>query len=262
VVNQQSKKSVVTLVGAGPGDPELLTLKAVRKLSEADVVVYDSLVNAKILKHTREDCQQIYVGKRKGCHSMKQERINDILVTLALQGLKVVRLKGGDPMIFGRATEELLALAEKGISAEIIPGVSAALGVAAYAKMPLTQRYSTSAVSFISAHKSGGKIEIDPNLVRSKECTYVFFMGLSCLEKIIAVFLEAGFPSKTPISIVAHATSPNQQQLVSTLNDMPDLVAQAQIPSPALIVVGACVNFAEQLNQMHQKFEALEVHSA
>ncbi len=244
---QTANSGTVTLVGAGPGDPELITVKAMRALQRADAVVYDGLANPALLAHTREDCQRIYVGKRKGCHSVTQARINDILVTLAQQGLSVVRLKGGDPMIFGRGGEELEALASAGIAAEVIPGISAALGSAASMTMPLTHRRYAAALTLISAHRSDGNVHIDEGLLVSTGQTVVFYMGLSGLPEILAAFARAGRPGTTPIAVVSQATTAGQRSVIGTLDDITTELARTPVPGPALIIVGDCVQFPAQL---------------
>lgn len=237
----------VVLLGAGPGDPELLTLKGMKALQQADMVVYDSLANPALLQHLRPEAKTLYVGKRKGRHSMTQNEINQLLIRLAQQGLKVVRLKGGDPMIFGRAGEEMRQLADAGIRCHVIPGISAALGASANTRMPLTHRDYASAVTFISAHRQDGSVRLEPALLVDARQTLVFYMGLSALTDILSALQAAGRPLHTPIAVVANACLPKQQCLQGTLSSISQQVAEAKVPSPALIIVGECVRYAQEL---------------
>lgn len=237
----------VILLGAGPGDPELLTIKGMKALQQADMVVYDSLANPALLQHMRPEAKTLYVGKRKGRHSMTQQQINQLLIRLAQQGLRVVRLKGGDPMIFGRAGEEMRQLADAGIRCQVIPGISAALGASANTLMPLTHRDYASAVTFISAHRQDGSVQLDPALLVEARQTLVFYMGLSALEDISQALQAAGRPLSTPIAVVANACLPKQQCIQGTLSSISQQVAEAQVPSPALIIVGECVRYAQEL---------------
>lgn len=237
----------VILLGAGPGDPELLTIKGMKALQQADIVVYDSLANPALLQHMRPEAKTLYVGKRKGHHSMTQTEINQLLIRLAQQGLKVVRLKGGDPMIFGRAGEEMRQLADAGVRCQVIPGISAALGAAANTLMPLTHRDYASAVTFISAHRQDGSVRLELALLVDARQTLVFYMGLSALHSILGSLIEAGRPLNTPIAVVANACLPKQQCIQGTLSTIIDQVAEAKVPSPALIIVGECVHYAQEL---------------
>ena len=243
-INHTVKQGRVDLVGAGPGDPELITLKAVRLLEQADVVVYDRLVNPELLQHCSPTCAQIYVGKRKHCHSMPQERICELLVKLGQQGKRVVRLKGGDPFIFGRGGEECDALAQAGIPCAVVPGITAATGCAAATGIPLTHRDHAQAVTFITGHRKRGKdgkdgsVDINWQLAAQPNHTTVFYMGLSCLAEISQGLQNHGLPASTPIAVVANGSTDKQQEITGTLATIADAVRRAELSSPALLIVG------------------------
>jgi uroporphyrin-III C-methyltransferase/precorrin-2 dehydrogenase/sirohydrochlorin ferrochelatase len=228
----------VALVGAGPGDPELLTLKAVRLLQSADAVVYDSLVNVAVLAHVDAAAERIFVGKRKDRHTLPQARINDLLVALALEGKRVVRLKGGDPFVFGRGGEEVDALEARGVPWEVVPGITAATGCAAATGVPLTHRDVAHAVTFITAHRRNGALEFDWALALHPQQTVVFYMGLAVIGEIAAGLIARGRPADTPVAVIANGTSADQRMLRSTLAGVGAEAAAADLPSPALIIVG------------------------
>lgn len=243
-INHIAPQGRVDLVGAGPGDPELITLKAVRLLEQADVVVYDRLVNPELLQHCSATCAQIYVGKRKHCHSMPQERICELLVTLGQQGKRVVRLKGGDPFIFGRGGEESDALAQAGIPCAVVPGITAATGCAAATGIPLTHRDHAQAVTFITGHRKRGKdgkngsLDINWQLAAQPNHTTVFYMGLSCLAEIATGLQHHGLPASTPIAVIANGSTEKQREVTGTLENIAEAVRHAELPSPALLIVG------------------------
>jgi uroporphyrin-III C-methyltransferase len=228
----------VTLVGAGPGDPELVTLKAVRMLGSADAVVYDSLVNVALLAHAKATAERIFVGKRKDRHSLPQARINDLLVALAVEGKCVVRLKGGDPFVFGRGGEEIDALDACGVPWEVVPGITAATGCAAATGIPLTHREVAHALTFITAHRKNGALEIDWTLALRPGQTVVFYMGLSVVGEIAAGLVARGRSADTPVAVIANGTAADQRVLRSTLAGVGAEAAASDLPSPALIVVG------------------------
>ncbi len=234
----QGQKGRVDLVGAGPGDPELITLKALRLLEQAEVVVYDRLVNPALLKHCPATCDQIYVGKRKNCHSMPQARIGELLVTLGQQGKRVVRLKGGDPFIFGRGGEEIDLLSKAGIPCAVVPGITAATGCAAATGIPLTHRDHSQAVTFMTGHRKDGALDINWQLAAQPNHTTVFYMGLSCLDDIAQGLQTHGLPSSTPIAVVANGSTDKQQEVTGTLANIAETVRHAELPSPALLIVG------------------------
>jgi len=237
----------VDLVGAGPGDPELITLKAVRLLEQAEVVVYDRLVNPALLQHCRGDCTQIYVGKRKHCHSMPQARICELLVMLGRQGKRVVRLKGGDPFIFGRGGEELDALNAAGIPCGVVPGITAATGCAAATGIPLTHRDHAQAITFITAHRKDGGLSLDWSLVCRPHHTTVIYMGLSCLAEIARELVNNGLQPTTPAAVIANGTTAHQREIIGTLGDIGRRAHQEPLPSPALLIIGDVVAARRQL---------------
>ena len=238
---QTVEKGRVDLVGAGPGDPELITLKALRLLEQAEVVVYDRLVNPKLLQHCTATCDQIYVGKRKNCHSMPQERICELLVTLGKQGKRVVRLKGGDPFIFGRGGEEIDVLSKAGIPCAVVPGITAATGCAAATGIPLTHRDHSQAVTFITGHRKDGEIDINWQLAAQPNHTTVFYMGLSCLDDIAQGLQNHGLPGSTPIAVIANGSTDKQQEVIATLASIAETVRHTDLPSSALFIVGDVV---------------------
>jgi uroporphyrin-III C-methyltransferase/precorrin-2 dehydrogenase/sirohydrochlorin ferrochelatase len=237
----------VDLVGAGPGDPELITLKAVRLLEQAEVVVYDRLVNPELLKHCPRTCDQIYVGKRKNCHSMHQERICELLVTLGKQGKRVVRLKGGDPFIFGRGGEEIDVLSKAGIPCAVVPGITAATGCAAATGIPLTHRDYSQAVTFITGHRKDGEIDFNWQVAAQANHTTVFYMGLSCLDEIVQGLQNHGLPGSTPIAVIANGSTNKQEEAIGTLANISETVRRAELPSPALLIVGDVISARKQM---------------
>ena len=238
----ECQPGTVYLVGAGSGDVELLTLKAARLLMQADAVVYDRLVGDEVLGLIPPGTERYYVGKASGHHSMPQAEIGELIVSLAQAGKSVVRLKGGDPGVFGRMGEELAALAEAGLPAEIVPGITAASAAAAGMGIPLTDRGHAQQVRFITAQlcREGGMPDW-ASLARQDE-TLVFYMGLSKVAAICHGLRQAGLPDTWPIMLVANASQPEQQALVGTLADMPERLAAQPLPSPCLIMVGSVVS--------------------
>jgi uroporphyrin-III C-methyltransferase/precorrin-2 dehydrogenase/sirohydrochlorin ferrochelatase len=238
----------VHLVGAGPGDPELLTLRAARLLRECDAVVYDHLVGQEVLELINPTAKRIYVGKQAGRHTLPQDAINTLLVELASQGLDVVRLKGGDPLIFGRGGEEIERLVMHGIPCEIIPGITAASGMAASAGIPLTHRDFAQTCVFVTGHLQDDTVDLDwPGLARPHQ-TIVVYMGIAALTEICKQLIAHGLPDTTPAAVVRHATLPDQQTLTGTLATLPTLAAAAGITSPALIVIGEVVALHARLS--------------
>ena len=233
----------VYLVGAGPGDPGLITVKGRRVLEQADAILYDNLASERLLDHARADAQRIYVGKKRTDHEMSQEEISARLVELAQQGKTVVRLKGGDPFIFGRGGEEIEALAAAGIPFEIVPGVTTPLGLAAYTGVPLTHREHTSAVTFVTGHNVDA---IDWSKIVAE--TVVLFMGLVNFAGIARKMIEAGRPPETPAMAVRWATRPDQETVVGTLANLPAKLAASGFKPPATIVIGEVVRLRERFN--------------
>jgi len=238
----------VWLVGAGPGDPELLTLKAARLIAEAEAIVYDHLVGEGIRALFPVGAEQRYVGKKAAKHTLKQEEINALLVDLARQGKKVVRLKGGDPFIFGRGGEELEILHAAGIAFEVVPGVTAAAGCAAYAGFPLTHRDHAQSVTFVTGHLKDYSVNLDwPALARPGQ-TVVFYMGIGGAAEICRQMIAHGLPATTPAAIIRKGTLPEQQTLLATLATLPARIVDGQIKPPALIVVGSVVGLHDKLS--------------
>jgi uroporphyrin-III C-methyltransferase len=240
----------VFLVGAGPGDPELLTLKGKRCLEVADVVVYDALVDKRLLDLCRPGTTLIYAGKRDSRHSRPQEEINAILISEARAGRTVTRLKGGDPFIFGRGGEEALALARMEIPFEVVPGVSAGIAVPAYAGIPLTHRDIASHVTFVTGHESvkGGGPSIHWDSLAQNSGTLVFFMGLKNLPHIASALVAHGRQPETPAAVIQWGTTEHQVTVIGTLADISERVRKAALEPPALVVVGEVVRLAEALH--------------
>lgn len=237
----------VALVGAGPGDPELLTLRAARCIAEADAIVYDQLVGDGILDLARPSALRIYAGKKAGNHALPQDEINRLLVDLAHRGLNVVRLKGGDPFIFGRGGEEMHELMSCGIACEIVPGVTAAAGMAAATGIPLTHRDHAQTVVFATGHLKEGTVDLDWTALARLRQTVVIYMGLGALEIICRELVEHGLPNTTPAAVVHAATTPHQRIITSTLATLPTEVRAAGLKTPSLIVVGTVVELHPRL---------------
>jgi uroporphyrin-III C-methyltransferase len=239
-----TSRGAVWLVGAGPGDPELLTIKALKVLQIADVVVHDGLVSDEILDLAPASARRISVAKRKSRHSYSQDEINKMLVAFAREGLKVVRLKGGDPFIFGRGGEELEACREGGVDCHIVPGVTAALAAGASAGAPLTHRGAAQAVTFVTGHaKEGGEPDLDWQSLAKANQTVVIYMGLSMAAPIAARLLAAGRDGATPALIVENASRADERRIVTTLAGLPD--AAASLSGPALLIVGEAMALAQ-----------------
>ncbi|MEO8081536.1 MAG: uroporphyrinogen-III C-methyltransferase [Caldimonas sp.] len=244
----------VFLVGAGPGDPELLTLRAARLLASAEVVVHDHLVSPEVLDLIHPDAQRIYAGKERDHHTMKQGEINTLLVRLARRGRQVVRLKGGDPFVFGRGGEEMQELAAAGVSFEVVPGITAACGVSAYAGIPLTHRDHAQSCTFVTGHLKEGCAELDwAGLARPRQ-TVVIYMGLGALAQICVRLVEHGVPGTMPAAVVQQGTTQEQRVVTGTLADLAERVEAAGLQSPCLIIVGEVVRLRDSLDW----FEAAE----
>jgi uroporphyrin-III C-methyltransferase/precorrin-2 dehydrogenase/sirohydrochlorin ferrochelatase len=237
----------VVLVGAGPGDPGLLTIRALRALQNADVVLYDRLVSDEIVDLARRDAQRIYVGKAAGSAHVSQEEINALLVRLAKEGRRVCRLKGGDPFIFGRGGEELEALAAEGIRFEVVPGITAAAGCAAYAGIPLTHRDHAQALTFVTGHCKGETDKVDWELLARPGQTSVFYMGLGHLEDILTKLQEHGVPAERGAAVIEEGTRAEQRVVTGTLLDLAEKVRKANIQSPALLIVGEVTRLHDTL---------------
>ena len=239
----------VILVGAGPGDPGLLTQRGREALSQAEVVVYDRLVSPAILALVPEKARKIDVGKEASHHKVPQEEINQILLREAQAGRRVVRLKGGDPFLFGRGGEELELLAEAGLPFEVVPGVTSALSVPAYAGIPVTHRDFCSSLHIITGHaKAGAKLTIDFEALKRTGGTLVFLMGVSALPAICRGLLEAGMAPQMPAAVIERGTTPRQRKLISTLEALPQAAEEAKVESPAIIVVGKVCTLSEKFD--------------
>lgn len=237
----------VYLVGAGPGDPDLLTFKALRLMQKAEVVLYDRLVSQPILDMLRKDAELIYVGKQRDDHAVPQSEINQRLVDYAKQGKRVLRLKGGDPFIFGRGAEEIELLAENNVPFQVVPGITAASGCASYAGIPLTHRDFSQSVRFITGHLKDGVINFRWKEFVEDSQTLVFYMGLVGLPQICEQLIAHGKSELTPAALVERGTTPNQKVHISTLAELPSLVEREQVKAPTLLIIGNVVTLHEKL---------------
>lgn len=237
----------VYLVGAGPGDPELLTLRAAAVIEQADAVVYDNLVSPHVLELIKPEAELIYAGKQSGLHTLPQDQLNLLLVNLARRNLRVVRLKGGDPYTFGRGGEEAEVLHAHGIPFEVVPGITAAAGVASYAGIPLTHRDYAHACVFVTGHLKDGTMDLDwPGLARRRQ-TVAIYMGLTGLGYLCEKLREYGLPDDWPAAIIQRGTTPEQKTVTGTLSSLPSLAESAGLRAPTLILVGQVVQLHEKL---------------
>ena len=244
----KNKKGKVYLVGAGPGDPELLTLKAARVLEEADVVVYDRLVSEEVLALVAAGVSKIFVGKASGNHHAPQESINEMLVRLARAGHRVVRLKGGDPFVFGRGGEEALHLVRHGVDFEVVPGITAALACAAYAGIPLTHRGLARHLHFVAGHCRGDvPLELDWQALADRDATVVFYMALANLDEVRTHLLDADLPGDTPVALVESGTTARQRCVNTTLDGMVRTARAQRVGTPTVVIIGRVAALALEL---------------
>jgi len=238
----------VFLVGAGPGDPELLTLRALHLIQKADVCIYDNLVSKDILELVRRDAQMIYAGKLRNNHTIEQKEINKLLVNYAKKGLRVLRLKGGDPFIFGRGGEEISELMAENIKFQVVPGITAATGVSAYAGIPLTHRDYSQSCIFITGHEKNGTLNINWDNLTHENQTIVIYMGLNALPIITQNLIDSGMRKNKPIALVQEGTTDNQKVVVSTISRVNSKILKTDIQSPVIIIIGEVVKLRKTIN--------------
>jgi uroporphyrin-III C-methyltransferase len=238
----------VYIVGAGPGDPELITVKAMRRIQSADIILYDRLANTELLGYARQDVKLVYCGKAPNAHAMPQDQINEALIAHALEGSNVVRLKGGDPFVFGRGGEEAMALAAKGIAYEIVPGITSAIGAAAAAGIPVTHRDFASSFACVTGSRChGDKSPVRWDLLAHSVDTLAIYMGVSQLGHIREELLKHGKAAATPVALIERGTTAQQRTIVGTLDNIHKLAITMKLSNPALIIVGEVVRVREQL---------------
>ena len=249
----------VYLVGAGPGDAELITVKAVKLLRDAEVVLYDYLVNKELLDYCRPDCELVYVGKKKDKHTYPQNELNELLVRYAKQGLSIVRLKGGDPFVFGRGAEEILKLIEHRIDYEVVPGITSGVAVPAYMGIPVTLRHVASSVTFVTGHPAAsGSDVVDWQALAKASETIVVYMGVSNAARIARELCTGGKHDQTPVALIRWGTYPQQEMLTSTLKNINQDMQEAGFKPPALMVIGEVVKFSAKLKPFIQSVKPKE----
>lgn len=244
----------VYLIGAGPGAPDLLTFRALRLMQQADVIVYDHLVSPEILDLARRDSEKIYVGKERQKHTLPQESINTLLADFAKAGKRVVRLKGGDPFIFGRGGEEIETLMQQGINFQVVPGITAASGCATYAGIPLTHRDHAQSCTFVTGHLKDDSINLNWTQLAAPNQTIVIYMGLVGLEKICQSLIAHGSPKDLPVALIQQGTTTNQRVITGTLETLPTTIAGLNIKPPTLIIIGTVVTLHDKLNWFHSNY--------
>jgi len=246
----------LTVVGAGPGDPDLITLKAIKAIKTANVILYDALINIDLLKYATSNSEKIFVGKRKGCYRYQQEQINELIVSRAKTDGHVVRLKGGDPFIFGRGAEEIEYAQQFNIDTDMVPGISSALAVPAYQGIPLTKRNSSESFWVITGTTKSHKLSNDVALAAKSTATVVILMGMSKLDEIVTVFQNES-KQNTPIAIMQNGTTKDEKMGFGTIDTICEVVAEKQLSSPAIIVIGDVVKQSSKLSSFYQKIEAI-----
>ena len=249
----------VYLVGAGPGDADLVTVKAVKLLRKADVVLYDYLVNKELLDYCHPESELIYVGKKKDKHTYPQEELNELLVHYAQHGKTIVRLKGGDPFVFGRGAEEILKLIEHQIDYEVVPGITSGVAVPAYMGIPVTARHVASSVTFVTGHPASGNDAVDWHAMAKASDTIVVYMGVSNAGRIASELCAGGKPEDTPVALIRWGTYPQQEMLTSTLKSIEYDMQKAGFKPPALMVIGEVVKFSNQLKPLIQSVNTKEL---
>lgn len=252
----KEEKGEVYLVGSGPGDPDLLTFRALRLMQRADVAVYDRLVSQGILDMVRRDAELIYVGKERNNHAMPQENINQLLVRLAQEGKRVLRLKGGDPFIFGRGGEEIETLRENNVDFQVVPGITAATGCSTYGGIPLTHRDHAQSCVFVTGHLKDGTVNLNWKALAHPHQTIVFYMGLQAVKVIGKELMANGLSKDTPAALVEQGTTQNQRVHVGTLSNLHEIVEREQVKPPTLIIVGSVVTLHEQLKWFQPNSES------
>ena len=241
------KTGEVYLVGAGPGDPELLSFKALRLMQKADIVIYDRLVSRPIMNLIRQDAEKIYVGKQRADHAMPQENINQLLARLALEGKKVLRLKGGDPFIFGRGGEEIESLIKDDIPFQIVPGITAASGCASYAGIPLTHRDYSQACIFVTGHLRDGTVNLNWEMLAHEKQTLIFYMGMHGSKIICEELIKNGLSDETPAALIVKGTTEDQEVIIGNLKNMPEIIMERKIVPPTLLIIGDVVKLHNKL---------------
>ena len=241
------KTGEVYLVGAGPGDPELLSFKALRLMQKADIVIYDRLVSRPIMNLIRQDTEKIYVGKQRADHAMPQENINQLLARLALEGKKVLRLKGGDPFIFGRGGEEIESLIKDDIPFQIVPGITAASGCASYAGIPLTHRDYSQACIFVTGHLRDGTVNLNWEMLAHEKQTLIFYMGMHGSKIICKELIKHGLSDETPAALIVKGTTEDQEVIIGNLKNMPEIIMERKIVPPTLLIIGDVVKLHNKL---------------
>ncbi|HIG79537.1 MAG TPA: uroporphyrinogen-III C-methyltransferase, partial [Cycloclasticus sp.] len=247
----QPVEGKVYLVGAGPGDPELLTLKALRILQQADIIVYDRLVSQGVLNLARRDAERMYVGKKRSDHCVPQQDINTLLIRLAKAGKRVVRLKGGDPFLFGRGGEEVETLVDEKITFEVVPGITAASGCASYSGIPLTHRDHAQSCLFVTGHLKDNTVNLDWDQLAKPNQTIVIYMGLIGLPKICEKLIERKLASDTPVALIERGTTADHRVIISDLAGIADKVDELKPKPPTLIIIGSVVSLHNKLNGVH-----------